>query len=208
MLGGTEGTLAPTSAIMHLSCFLLSPTPHFVSTPPLPLPSVHPPPPGATRPRSNGDPPSRQPTHCARDTRTGRAPVWWGNGGDTPGMVGHKDWEDIRRGQGATSRPSALCILAGIGTLGGWHRVPLLPPMITPSPFAQQSVLFKKYMRIQKKEFITNFPYCAHPLCPKRCQPPRRCHPSHGANSPRWGSMWKGDQLGVTGMSGTPPSHG
>lgn len=49
--------------------------------------------------------------------------------------------------------------------------------MITPSTFAQQSVLFKKYMKIQKKEFITNFPHCANPPLPPKVPIPIKVQP-------------------------------
>lgn len=85
----------------------------------------------------------------------------------------HKDWENIRKEQGATTIPPVHFVsLQGLAPWEGGTGCPCCPPMITPSPFAQQSALFKKYMKIQKKEFITNFPCCANPPCPPRCQLP------------------------------------
>lgn len=127
---GHPGTHLPH----HASVCLVFYSPH----PPL---CIHPSclsiaPPGVTRPRSKGDPPSRQPIHCARDTRTGRAPGWRVGGhtriGGAQGLGGHQE------GAESHNPPSALCILAGIGTLWRWHRVPLLPPHDQPQPFAQQ----------------------------------------------------------------------
>lgn len=157
-----------------------------------------------TRPRSNGDPPSGQPTHCARDTRTGRAPGWWVGGHTTTGgaqvLGGHQE--------GAESDNPPYCTWY---PCRDWHRVAqgaCCPFMISPSPFAQQSVLFKKYMKIQRKEFITNFPHCDNLPCPPRCQPPTEVSPVPWCQVPQVGGMWRGISWGLQGMSGTPLPRG
>lgn len=119
---GQPGTHLPHHASVCLVFY--SPPPPTLYPPPV-CPS---PPPGATRPRSNGDPPSRHPPLTVpgtpgqggrRDSRGG-----WG----APGLGEHQEVA------GSHNLPSALCILAGIGTLWGWHGMTLFPPHDHPQP--------------------------------------------------------------------------
>lgn len=194
MLGGTEGSLAPTSPITHLSVlFFILPHPPLCIHPP---PSVCPPPPGATRPRSNGDPRSGPPR-----TVPGCQGHWDREGtGIAGGGGGTRIGETLGGGRKPQPPPVHFVSLQGLAPCRGATGCPCSLHMINRSPFAQQRVLFRKYMKIQKNEFITHFPHCANPPSPPGCQPPPMqvlptplCQPLHyGANSPRWGARGGG----------------